>query len=127
MIGLKRRIGWAALAASIGCVVSANAQNVQNGEQVFKKCRICHQVGDNAKNAVGPVLNGIIGRQAGTIEGFRYSPANKSSGVTWTEENMFKYLENPKAFIPGTIMVFPGLPEEQDRKDVIAYLKSFSK
>lgn len=127
MIGFKWTIGCAALAASIGCVVSAHAQNVANGEQVFKKCRICHQVGDNAKNAVGPLLNGIIGRPAGTIEGFKYSTANKNSGITWSEDAMLKYLENPKAAIPGTIMAFPGLPEEQDRKDIVAYLKQFAK
>ena len=98
--------------------------------EVFKKCRTCHQVGDTAKNSVGPVLNGIIGQKAGSIEGFSYSPANKdagSNGLVWTEENLFKYLENPMAFMPKTKMIFPGIKDEQDRKDVIAYLKKFAK
>jgi cytochrome c len=106
------------------------AQDAANGEDVFKKCRTCHQVGDAAKNSVGPILNGIVGRPAGTIEGFSYSPANKeagSKGLVWTEEVLFKYLENPAAFMPKTKMIFPGVKDEQDRKDVIAYLKKFAK
>jgi cytochrome c len=104
------------------------AQDAANGEDVFKKCRTCHQVGNAAKNSVGPILNGIIGRPAGTIEGFSYSPANKeagSKGLVWSEENLFKYLENPAAFMPKTKMIFAGIKDGQDRKDVIAYLKKF--
>jgi integrase/recombinase XerD len=89
----------------------AVAQDAVNGEDVFKKCRTCHQVGDGAKNSVGPILNGIVGRAAGTIDGFSYSPANKeagSIGLVWSEENLFKYLENPAAFMPKTKMIFPG-------------------
>ena len=106
------------------------AQDAENGAEVFKKCRTCHQVGDGAKNSVGPILNGIVGRPAGTIEGFSYSPANKeaeSKGLVWTEDILFKYLENPTAFMPKTKMIFPGIKDEQDRKDVIAYLKKFTK
>jgi len=102
----------------------------RNGEDVFKKCRTCHQVGDAAKNSVGPILNGIVGRAAGTIEGFTYSPANKearSKGLVWSEGNLLKYLENPAAFMPKTKMIFPGVKDEQDRKDLIAYLKKFPK
>jgi cytochrome c len=76
------------------------------------------------------MLNNLIGRKAGTMEGFDYSPANKDAGtkgLTWTEENLFKYLHDPKAFMPGTKMIFAGLKEEQDRRDLIAYLKTFSK
>jgi cytochrome c len=108
----------------------AFAQDAANGEDVFKKCRTCHQVGDAAKNSVGPILNGIVGRAAGTIEGFTYSPANKeagSKGLVWSEENLLKYLENPAAFMPKTKMIFPGVKDEQDRKDLIAYLKKFPK
>ena len=107
------------------------AQDAANGEDVFKKCRTCQpEVGDAAKNSVGPILNGIVGRPAGTIEGFSYSPANKeagSKGLVWTEEVLFKYLENRAAFMPKTKMIFPGVKDEQDRKDVIAYLKKFAK
>ena len=108
----------------------ALAQDAENGEEVFKKCRACHQVGEAAKNSVGPILNGIVGRTAGSVEGFSYSPANKEAGsnqLAWTEEILFKYLEDPIKFMPKTKMAFPGLKDEQDRKDVIAYLKKYSK
>jgi cytochrome c len=104
--------------------------SVENGEEVFKKCRACHDVGPTAKNKVGPLLNGLFGRKAGTIEGFNYSDANRKAGEAgwvWTEEVMTKYLENPREAMPGNRMAFVGLRDEQDRKDVIAYLKTFSK
>jgi cytochrome c len=112
--------------------VGAPAQegNAEEGAEVYKKCRACHDVGPDAKNKVGPLLNDIIGRQAGTIESFKYSPANKDAGtkgLVWTEDKLSKYLEDPKAFMPGTIMAFAGLKDEQDRKDVIAYMKKFTK
>jgi cytochrome c len=110
--------------------VAAQDGNAEEGAEVFKKCRACHDVGPEAKNKVGPVLNDIIGRKAGTIDGFAYSDANKTSGdggLVWTEEVLFKYLENPLVFMKGTKMAFAGLKDPQDRKDVIAYLKKFSK
>lgn len=114
------------------CVGLARAQegSVEDGAEVFKKCRACHDVGAGAKNKVGPLLNGIIGRTVGTVDGFNYSNANKEAGakgMTWTEEQMFKYLEAPLSFMPGTKMAFAGLKDAQDRKDVIAYLKKFAK
>ena len=110
-------------------VTPVAAQNADNGEQVFKKCRACHQIGDGAKNTVGPQLNNIVGRQAGSVEGFNYSQANKeagSSGLVWTEEKLSEYLENPRGFMPKNKMAFAGLKDEADRKDVIAHLKKFS-
>jgi cytochrome c len=104
--------------------------SIENGEEVFKKCRACHDVGPTAKNKVGPILNGLFGRKAGTIEGFNYSDANHKAGEAgwvWTEESMMKYLENPREAMPGNRMAFVGLRDEQDRKDIIAYLKTFSK
>jgi cytochrome c len=118
-----------ALTAAAG-IAPAQEGNADEGQEVYKKCRACHDVGPQAKNKVGPLLNDILGRKAGTIEGFDYSPANKESGakgLVWTEDIMFKYLENPLAFMPGTKMAFAGLKDAQDRKDVIAYLKKFSK
>lgn len=120
----------ALLLALIAMPVSSPAQegNVEAGADVFKKCRACHDVGPTAKNKVGPLLNGIVGRKAGTIDGFSYSEANKkagTSGLVWSEEVMFKYLENPLSFMPGTKMAFAGLKDTEDRKDVIAYLKQF--
>jgi cytochrome c len=115
-------IAGAALVASAGV---AAAQDVSAGEKVFAKCKVCHQVGENAKNFVGPVLNGVVGRRAGTYPGYNYSPANKSSGLTWDEATLKVYLKNPKEKVPGTKMVFPGLPSDDDIANVIAYLKQF--
>lgn len=92
------------------------------GQTVFKKCTQCHSAVEG-KNGTGPSLYGIVGRPAGSIPNFRYSEANKTSGITWTEQQMFEYLENPKKKIPKTIMAFAGLPKPQDRADVIAFLK----
>jgi cytochrome c len=122
----------AAVSMALGAPVSAAAQegNPDEGAEVFKKCRACHDVGPDAKNKVGPVLNDIVGRKAGTVEGFPYSEANKTAGgkgLVWTEEVLLKYLENPLVFMPGTKMAFAGLKDEQDRKDLIAYLKKNGK
>jgi len=95
------------------------------GQRVFAQCRTCHVVQPGV-NRVGPSLHGIVGRQAGTVPNFRYSPANKNSGITWTEPVLFEYLENPRQYIPGTYMAYPGLRDPQQRADVIAYLKSAS-
>jgi len=112
-----------AAAALLGVSGAALAQDAAAGETVFKKCKVCHQIGENAKNMVGPVLNGIVGRAAGTYPGYNYSAANKSSGITWDEAT----LHDPKAKVPGTKMTFPGLSSDDDIKNVIAYLKSFDK
>ena len=111
--------------ALLGAAGAASAQDAAAGEKVFAKCKICHQVGENAKNFVGPVLNGVVGRKAGTYPGYNYSEANKNSGVVWTEENLKTYLKSPQKMIPGTKMVFPGLPSDEDVANVIAYLKQF--
>jgi cytochrome c len=100
--------------------------DVAAGERVFRQCMTCH-VTTAGVNKVGPSLHGIIGRTAGTVPGFRYSEANKSSGITWTEQELYVYLENPKAKIPGTIMAFVGLRDSKQRADVIAYLKENTK
>jgi len=108
-----------------GSVSAAGAQDAALGEKVFLKCKACHQIGEGAKSAVGPVLNGIIGRPAGTYPGYSYSDANKGSGITWDEATLKDYLKNPRARIPGTKMIFPGLPKDEDIDNVIAYLKQF--
>src|SRR4051812_3355936 len=97
----------------------------EDGQTVFKKCMACHQIGPTAKNSVGPALNGLIGRKAGTYPGYAYSDANKNSGVVWNEDALAPYLAAPKEFMPGTKMSFPGLVMPQDVADVIAYLKLF--
>ena len=118
-------------AAAVLSVASAGASaqdgNPKEGEEIFKACRTCHQVGPGAKNALGPLLNGIFGRKAGTIEGFNYSPANLKAGEegwVWSQENLDKYLRDPRAAMPGNRMAFVGVKDDQDRKDLIAYLKT---
>ena len=98
------------------------------GEKIFKKCKACHKVGDGAKNRVGPVLNGIVGNEIASVEGFKYSKAflaKKEEGLVWTEEVLDTYLTKPKKFIKGTKMTFSGLKKEADRANVIAYLMTF--
>jgi cytochrome c len=104
---------------------SAQAQDAASGEKVFAQCRACHQVGESAKNAVGPVLNGLFGRHSGSVEGYNYSPANKNSGITWDEPTFREYIQNPRAKIPGTKMVYAGLKDDQRINDLVAYLKQF--
>jgi cytochrome c len=104
---------------------SASAQDVAAGEKSYAKCRACHQVGETAKNGVGPKLNGLFGRVAGTVEGYNYSAANKSSGITWTEETFAKYIVDPRGFMPGNKMAFAGIKNEKEIADLTAFLKQF--
>jgi cytochrome c2 len=95
-----------------------------DGEAVFKKnCAICHTI-EAGKNKLGPSLAGVVGRKAGSIDGFNYSPANKNSGLTWDEATLDVYLTDPKAKVPGTKMTFAGLKDAGDRKAIIEYLKA---
>ena len=95
------------------------------GEKVFKKCAACHSV-EAGKNKVGPSLHGVVGSPAGSVEGFKYSDAMKESGLVWDEATLDSFLTKPKDVVPKTRMAFPGLKDEQDRQDVIAYLKQAS-
>jgi cytochrome c len=104
---------------------SAQAQDVAAGEQSFKKCLPCHSVGEGAKNKVGPELNGLDGRHSGTAEGYSYSDANKNSGLTWNKDVFLDYIKDPRAKIPGTKMIFPGIKNEKEAGDLWAYLASF--
>lgn len=137
---------WVAVCVLLATVGSAAAQpagSAENGADVFKKCRACHMVGEGARTLVGPAQNNLIGRKAGTVEGYAYSPLNKAAGeagLVWTEQTIFEYLADPNAFLKkfltdkgkadqatgSTKMAFK-LSDEQDRRDVIAYLKTFSK
>lgn len=117
----------ATLIAAALAATSANAQDIAAGERSWNKCRACHQLGETAKNGVGPQLNGLFGRTAGTVEGYSYSAANKASGITWDEAVFADYIKDPKAKIPGTKMVFAGIKNEQEVKDLTAYLKQFGK
>ncbi len=138
---------YLSLVASVAAVMAlsdaaANAQDATKGEQVFKQCMTCHRIGPDAKNLVGPVLTGVIGRQSGTAPGFSYSPLNKSAGengLVWSDDLIMEYLPDPNAFLKkfltdkgkadlavGSTKMTYKLANEQQRKDVIAYINQFS-
>lgn len=106
-----------------GIEYSSLAGDPAAGKRVFAQCRTCH-VTDPGVNRIGPSLAGIVGHQSGSIPGFNYSEANANSGITWTEEKLFQYLENPQRVVPKTKMIFAGIPDAQKRADLIAYLKN---
>jgi cytochrome c len=116
-------VAAAALAAAM--TQAAQAQDVAAGEQSFKKCLPCHSIGEGAKNKVGPELNGIDGRHSGSAPGYSYSEANKNSGITWNETEFLEYIKDPRAKIKGTKMIFPGIKNESEAKNLWAYLKQF--
>ena len=122
-----RIVRTAALAARLASLaLPALAEgDAAKGEKVFNKCKSCHQVGEGAKNRTGPVLNGIVGRTAGTYPDYKYSKANKESGVTWDLETLTVYLRAPREFIPKTKMPFPGLKKDEDIADLLAHLIQF--
>ncbi len=117
-------LGSALAVAASGNIATA-AGDAAAGETTFKVCRTCHQIGEGARNFVGPELNGVVGRRAGTVPGYNYSDANKNSGLTWDEATLMKYLKRPRGVVPGTKMAFPGLSRDDDIANVIAYLKQF--
>ncbi|MBN9442738.1 cytochrome c family protein [Bosea sp. (in: a-proteobacteria)] len=113
--------------SSLLAVSSAAAQDVSAGERSFNKCRACHQIGETARNGVGPELNGLFGRHTGSVEGYAYSAANKAANLTWDEKTFAEYIRDPKAKIPGTKMVFVGIKNDKEIADLTAFLKQFGK
>lgn len=113
----------------IGLPVAGSADgDAAKGERVFKKCKACHAIGEGAANKVGPVLNGIVGRQVAVSDGFSYSNALTdlgAAGQTWSPEALAGFLEKPRNYAKGTKMSFAGLRKEADRDNVIAYLATF--
>ena len=121
---MKAIVAMAALAAAM-TLNSAQAQDPAAGERSFAKCKICHRIGEGAKSLVGPELNGLDGRKAGSVPDFNYSDANKNSGIVWNETTFKDYIKDPRAKIPKTKMVFPGIKDEKEQNDLWAYLKQF--
>lgn len=122
---MKIRLVFATLGL-MGFSTAGSAQDAAEGAKVFKKCMVCHTAEDTT-NKVGPSLKGIVGRKAASVEGFKYSDAmlaKAAEGVIWDEATLTAYLPDPKAFVPGTKMVFPGLKKPQDVANLIAYLKT---
>lgn len=118
----KLLIVTAVFTASAGLVF---AQDLAAGANSFKKCATCHDVGETAKNKVGPELNGLDGRKTGTVAGYNYSDANKNSGIVWSEATFLDYIKDPRAKIPNTKMAFAGIKNETEAKNLWAYLKQF--
>jgi len=114
-------------AASLAAATAASAQDVAAGKTSFNKCMACHAVGEGAKNKVGPELNGLDGRKAGTAADYSYSEANKNSGITWSEAEFKDYIRDPKAKIPGTKMFFAGIKNETEINDLWAFLSQYGK
>lgn len=113
-------------AAILSFPAVSSAQDATAGQKVFNQCRSCHLVGPTAKNGVGPELNGLFGRASGSVPGFNYSEANKSSGITWDVAAFSEYIRYPKAKMPGTKMAFAGLRDDRQIEELTAYLKQFN-
>src|SRR3974377_357859 len=120
-----------AIAIAALCILSltsiADAEgDVAAGEQSFKKCLPCHSIGPGAKTKVGPELNGLDGRKSGTAASYNYSDATTNSGSAWNKETFEKYIADPRATIPGTKMIFPGIKSDNERDNLWAYISQFS-
>jgi cytochrome c len=117
---------WIVAAALIAASTAAGmAQDAQKGKTVFNQCMICHAIGPGAQNKIGPELNGLDGRKAGTVANFSYSDANKNSGIVWNEASFKDYIKDPRTKVPGTKMIFAGLKNEQQVNDLWAYVSQF--
>ena len=125
-----KRLVMIAGTALLALTVNASAEgDAHKGEKVFKKCAACHMIGPDAKNKVGPELNGIVGRKVASIDDFKYSPAMKEFGdgdKVWDAETLSTYLTKPKDVVPKTKMAFAGLKKDHDRENIIAYLSQFN-
>jgi cytochrome c len=120
---LKRSIAAAALIA--GSTAAVVAQDAQKGATVFNQCMACHAIGPGAQTKIGPELNGLDGRKAGTVPNFSYSDANSNSGIVWNEASFKDYIKDPRAKVPGTKMIFAGVKNEQQVNDLWAYVSQF--
>ena len=121
---MLKRIIISVLALAASSVVAV-AGDIAAGQTSFRKCMPCHDIGETARNKVGPELNGIDGRHSGTAAGYNYSNANKNSGIVWSEATFKEYIKDPKAKIPGTKMVFPGIKNEKEADDLWSFLQQY--
>ena len=101
---------------------ATQAADTEAGQKAFAKCKICHAVEAGGRNTAGPNLHGIFGRKAGTLDGFSYSAAMKNSGIVWDDESMAKYLRDPRGSMPGNKMAFPGVKNDEEMANLLAYL-----
>lgn len=107
-------------------LVHADGGDPVMGKRLFAQCTSCHTVGSGEENRIGPNLYDVIGKQAGSVPGFKYSEAMKKSGIVWDETTLDAYLKQPLTYLPGTMMAFAGVPKDKARADIIAYLKTMS-
>lgn len=129
MVVLRAILMAAALSLPLPCAQAAETGDANRGARIYRKCKSCHAVGQDAKNGVGPHLNELFGRKAASIEGFDYSEDMAragADGLTWTTEKLHIYIENPKSLVTGTRMRFRGIKDQTDRTDLLAYLRQFS-
>jgi cytochrome c len=125
LISKKTGMLLASVPLLLGLTFSAQAADIEAGEKVFHACRQCHHIGKGATNFYGPVLNGLVGRKAGTVPGYAYSAANKESGKVWDVPTLTSYLKKPQHDVPSTEMTFTGLKNDADIENVIAYIGQF--
>ena len=123
--GLLRRATIVTIVSSTIGITHSTAQDIDAGERSFRKCQPCHDIGQGAKNKIGPILNGLDGRKAGSVANYSYSAPNKESDITWNETTFKEYITDPRTKIPGTKMVFPGIKDEKEQKDLWGYLKQY--
>jgi len=123
----KSTLSVLVVVTSMAAASTAPAQDAAAGKTSFNKCMVCHSIGEGAKNKVGPELNGLDGRKSGTAPDYSYSDANKNSGITWNKDQFLEYIKDPRAKIPGTKMIFPGIKNEKEANDVWAYISQFDK
>ena len=122
-----KKLTWSALVILASSASAALAQDATTGKTAFNKCLACHAIGEDAKNKVGPELNGLDGRKSGTAPDYNYSDANKNSGITWNEAQFKEYIKDPKGKIPGTKMAFAGIKNEKEVNDLWAFLSQYDK
>jgi cytochrome c len=124
-LGAKMRMFVVAAVLIVASAEAASVQDVEKGAASFRKCRLCHAVGENAQNKIGPQLNGLDGRHSGSVANFAYSDAHENSGIVWNQASFKEYIKDPAAKVPGTKKVFAGIKNEQEADDLWAYIKQF--